>query len=50
MKKGIKLFGYRGKESVTSELPQLHDMMTLLPVHPHDLTREQRKEKKGVDE
>ena len=44
VKKGIKLFGERGKESVTSELQQLHDMVTFLPVHAYDLTRKQRKE------
>jgi hypothetical protein len=44
VKEGIKLFGDRGRESVTKELQQLHDMVTYSPVHAHELTREQRKE------
>jgi len=44
IKKGIKLFGDKGKKSVTSELQQLHDMVTFIPVNTHELTREQRKQ------
>jgi hypothetical protein len=44
VQKGIKLFGDRGKKSVKSELQQLHDMVTFIPVHAHELTREQRKQ------
>jgi hypothetical protein len=44
VKEGIKHFGDRGRESVTKELQQLHDMVTYFPVHAHELTREQRKE------
>jgi hypothetical protein len=44
VKEGIRLFGDRGRESVTKELQQLHDMVTYTPVHAHELTREQRKE------
>ena len=44
VKKGIQLFGDRGKQSATSELQQLHNMATFIPVHAHELTREQRKQ------
>eukprot|EP00804_Cyclotella_cryptica_P030257 CCRYP_017126-RA/>CCRYP_017126-RA protein AED:0.35 eAED:0.30 QI:0/0/0/1/1/1/2/0/455 len=44
IKKGIKLFGDKGKEAVTKELTQLHDHVTYVPVHSHELTREQKKE------
>jgi hypothetical protein len=40
--KGIKLFGDRAKESVSKELQQLHDYETYIPVHAHELTKEQR--------
>ena len=44
VKEGIRLFGNRGRESMTKELQQLHDMVTYTPVHAHELTRDQRKE------
>eukprot|EP00956_Cyclotella_meneghiniana_P026461 scaffold57247_cov37-Cyclotella_meneghiniana.AAC.7 len=42
--KGIRLFGDRAKESVTKELKQLHDYVTYIPVHAHDLTPKQRRD------
>jgi hypothetical protein len=44
IKKGIRLFGDRGKHSVRSELQQLHDMVTFIPVSAHELTHEQQKQ------
>ena len=43
VQKGIKLFGNKGKESVSKELQQIHDMNVYTPVHAHMLTREERK-------
>ena len=44
VKKGIQLFGDRGKQSAASKLQQLHNMVTFIPVHAHELTREQQKQ------
>ena len=44
IKEGIKLFGDKGRESIMKELQQLHDMVIYMPIHAHELTREQRKE------
>eukprot|EP00804_Cyclotella_cryptica_P008907 CCRYP_012017-RA/>CCRYP_012017-RA protein AED:0.23 eAED:0.23 QI:0/0/0/0.75/0.33/0.25/4/0/1155 len=44
IKKGIKLFGEEGEKAVTKELTQLHDHVMYMPMHAHELTREQKKE------
>eukprot|EP00956_Cyclotella_meneghiniana_P009212 scaffold12647_cov40-Cyclotella_meneghiniana.AAC.1 len=42
--KGIRQFGERAKDSVRKELRQLHDYVTYIPVHAHELTPEQKKQ------
>ena len=42
--KGIRLFGDRARESVKKELRQLHDYVTYVPVHPEELTKEQKQQ------
>jgi hypothetical protein len=42
IRKGLKLFGDGGRQAVTKELTQLHNMATYTPMHKHELTREQR--------
>jgi hypothetical protein len=42
--KGIRLFGERAKESISKELRQLHDYVTYIPIHAHELTQEQKKQ------
>ena len=42
VKKGLKLFGSRGTAAVKKELQQVHDRKVVKPVHPQELTREQR--------
>ena len=42
--KGIRLFGERAKESVKKELRQLHDYVTYVPVHAHELTPDQKRQ------
>ncbi len=44
VKKVIQLFGEQGKQSAASELQQLHNMVIFIPLHAHELTREQRKQ------
>ena len=44
VQKGIKLFGECERNSVKSELQQLHNMITFIPVHAHKLTHEQQKQ------
>eukprot|EP00957_Ditylum_brightwellii_P121850 9292240-Ditylum_brightwellii.AAC.1 len=41
--KGLKVFGDEGKNTVLSELKQLHDRMVLDPKEPEKLTREEKK-------
>ena len=42
VKKGLKRFGKRGKEAVTKELTQLHDMKMWIPKNSIKLTKKQR--------
>ena len=42
LKVGLKIFGVKGKKSITDELSQLHDMKTLFPVDPKTNTMEER--------
>jgi hypothetical protein len=44
VQKGIKLFGKCCRNLVKSELQQLHDMITFIPVHAHKMMCEQRKQ------
>ena len=41
IQKGIKLFGDKGKASVSKELQQIHDMNVYTPVHAHMLRQEE---------
>ena len=43
LKAGLKKFGEQGKQAVTKELKQLHDMVTYVPMDVSKMTKEQRK-------
>jgi hypothetical protein len=43
MKKGLKLFGDKGREAVEVELQQLHERQVMQPVAAESLTQEQRR-------
>ena len=42
LKAGLKHFGKKGEEAVTSELTQMHEMTTYKPVDPETLSQEQK--------
>ena len=44
LKAGLKHFGKRGEEAVTSELTQMHDMHTYVPIDPESMTPQQKSE------
>ena len=44
LKKGLKVFGDKGKDAVKSELQQMQDMAVYTPLDPTSLTPEQRKQ------
>ena len=44
LKAGLKHFGKKGAEAVTSELTQRHDMHTYEPIDPDTMTRQQKSE------
>ena len=44
IKAGLKHFGKKGEEAVTSELTQMHDMQTYIPVDPETMTPQQKLE------
>jgi len=44
LKAGLKHFGKGGEEAVTSELTQMHDMHTYVPIDPESMTPQQKSE------
>ena len=44
VKAGLRHFGKKGKEAVTSELTQMHDMHTYEPIDPENMTEQQKSE------
>jgi Reverse transcriptase (RNA-dependent DNA polymerase) len=43
MKRGLKMFGDKGREAVEAELHQLHDRKVMEPVHAESLSPEEKK-------
>ncbi len=43
LKAGLKKFGKQGKQAVTKDLKQLHNMVTYVPMDASKITEEQRK-------
>ena len=44
LRKGLKVFGNKGKDAVKSELQQMQDMAMYTPLDPNNLTPEQRRQ------
>ena len=42
LKKGLELFGDKAEAATGNELQQIHDMDTYTPMHPNELSREEK--------